>query len=166
MWRYTVNAIQTTTFRIYKVYTNKTDHECESQEPANPYRIFSLDVTYRLIDRSSNTSPTPHPPHGSCSSLQSKSGASSSYTCGQCCGSGSGRIRTFLVGSGSGRLGPDPDPDPGLNKWPLINFFGVCKSHRYFRITCCLTFWFMNILFKAYFGQKNFWRSLSEKLYR
>jgi hypothetical protein len=34
----------------------------------------------------------------------------------QCCGSGSGRIRTFLVGSGSGRLGPDPVPDPGLNK--------------------------------------------------
>jgi hypothetical protein len=25
------------------------------------------------------------------------------------------RIRTFLVGYGSGRLGPDPDP--GLNKW-------------------------------------------------
>jgi hypothetical protein len=31
-------------------------------------------------------------------------------------GSESGRIRTFLVGSGSGRLGPDPDPDPRLNK--------------------------------------------------
>jgi hypothetical protein len=30
----------------------------------------------------------------------------------QCCRSGSGRIRTFLVGSG--RLGPDPDL--GLNK--------------------------------------------------
>jgi hypothetical protein len=29
-------------------------------------------------------------------------------------GSGSGQIRTFLVGSGSGRLGPDLDP--GLNK--------------------------------------------------
>jgi hypothetical protein len=26
------------------------------------------------------------------------------------------RIRTFLVGSGSGRLGPDPVPDPGLYK--------------------------------------------------
>jgi hypothetical protein len=28
--------------------------------------------------------------------------------CAQCCGSGSGRIRTFLAGSG--RLGPDPYP--------------------------------------------------------
>jgi hypothetical protein len=49
----------------------------------------------------------------------------------QCCGSG--RIRTFLVGSR--RPGPDPDlePDPGLNKWPYINFLGVCKSHKYLR---------------------------------
>jgi hypothetical protein len=41
-----------------------------------------------------------------------------SYSIKQCCGSGIGRIRTFLVGSGSGRLGPDPepDPDPGPNK--------------------------------------------------
>jgi hypothetical protein len=42
------------------------------------------------------------------------------YSYNQCCGPGSasGQIRTFLVGSGSGRLGPDPvpDPDPGLNK--------------------------------------------------
>jgi hypothetical protein len=81
----------------------------------------------------------------------------------QCCGSGSGRIRTFLVGSG--RLGPypDPDPDPGLNKWPYINFFGVCKSHKYLRITCCLTFWFMNILFKAFFGLKKFLKKFARK---
>ena len=28
----------------------------------------------------------------------------------QGCGSGSGRIRTFLVGAGSGKFSPDPDP--------------------------------------------------------
>jgi hypothetical protein len=39
-----------------------------------------------------------------------------SYALMQCCGSGSYRIRIFLVGSGSGPLGPDPYPDPGLNK--------------------------------------------------
>jgi hypothetical protein len=55
----------------------------------------------------------------------------------QCCGSGSGRIRTFLVGSGSGRLGPDPVPDPGLNKWLYINLFCVYKSHKYLRNLCC-----------------------------
>jgi hypothetical protein len=68
------------------------------------------------------------------------------------------RIRTFLVGygSGSGRLGPDPVPDhgPGLKKWPNITFFGVCKSLKYFQNLCCLTFWFMTILFRAYFRQK------------
>jgi hypothetical protein len=37
----------------------------------------------------------------------------------------SGRIRTFLVGSGC--LGPDPDPDPGLNKGPYC----VCKCYIY-----------------------------------
>jgi hypothetical protein len=49
---------------------------------------------------------------------------------------------------GSGRLGQDPDP--GLNKLPFIKFFGISKSHKYFRKLCCLTFWFMNILFRAF----------------
>jgi hypothetical protein len=35
----------------------------------------------------------------------------------------------------------DPDPDPCLNKWLYINFFGVCKSHKYFRNLCFLNFW-------------------------
>jgi hypothetical protein len=30
------------------------------------------------------------------------------------------------------------DPDPGLNKWPNINFFGVCKSYKYSRNLCCI----------------------------
>jgi hypothetical protein len=68
----------------------------------------------------------------------------------QCGGSGSGRIRTFLVGSW--RLGPDPDPD--LNKWLCINFFGVCKSHKYLRKVCWLRFCSMKILFRAYFHKK------------
>jgi hypothetical protein len=69
---------------------------------------------------------------------------------GQCCG--------------SGPFWSDLDPDPDV--WyriqirilALINdpisTFLVCvhKSHNYFRITCRLTFWFVNILFKAYFG--------------
>jgi hypothetical protein len=46
----------------------------------------------------------------------------------QCCGFGSGRIRTFLAGSG--HLGPDLDldQDQDLNKWTNINFLGVCKT--------------------------------------
>jgi hypothetical protein len=46
----------------------------------------------------------------------------------QCCGSGSGRIRTFLVGSGRLGLDPVPDPDPYLKKCPYINYFDVIKS--------------------------------------
>jgi hypothetical protein len=42
----------------------------------------------------------------------------------QFCGSGSSRIRAFLVGSR--RLGPDPDPD--LNKWPNMNFLVCVKA--------------------------------------
>jgi hypothetical protein len=70
---------------------------------------------------------------------------------------------TFLVGSGSGSLGPDPDPGPGLNKWLCINFFGVCKSHN-LRNLCCLTFWSMKILFRAYFHIKKFGKKLAENL--
>jgi hypothetical protein len=81
----------------------------------------------------------------------------------QCCGSG--RIRTFLVGSGYERLGPDPDPDTILNKWPYINFFGVCKRHKYFRNLCLLTFWFMTIPFRAYFCQKQFQKLFWPKIY-
>jgi hypothetical protein len=44
--------------------------------------------------------------------------------------------------------------DPCLNKHPYRNFFGVCKSHKYFRNHCCLTFWIMNILFKAFSSRK------------
>jgi hypothetical protein len=33
--------------------------------------------------------------------------------------------------------------DPGLNKLPHINFFGLCKSHTYFRTLCGFTFWFI-----------------------
>jgi hypothetical protein len=64
------------------------------------------------------------------------------------------RIRTFLVGSGYGR--PGPDPDPGLNKSPNFNYFGVCKSCKYFRNLCSLSFWIMSFLFRPYFRQKNF----------
>jgi hypothetical protein len=45
-----------------------------------------------------------------------------------CCGSGSARIRTFLVGSGSGRLRPDPDLDPGLKYDPISTIFVCVKT--------------------------------------
>jgi hypothetical protein len=48
------------------------------------------------------------------------------------------------------------DPDPGLNKWLELNSFGACKSYKYFKNLCCYTFWFINILFRAYFREKNF----------
>jgi hypothetical protein len=51
----------------------------------------------------------------------------------------------------NGRLGPDPYP--GLNEWLYINCFGVCKSHKYFRNLCFITFWVI-ILFRAHFLQK------------
>jgi hypothetical protein len=70
--------------------------------------------------------------------------------CGQCCGSGSGRLR------------PDLDPDPGPNKWPYVNFIGMCKSHKYLRNLCCLTFWFMKI---AYFHQNKFPEKSLSKIY-
>jgi hypothetical protein len=62
---------------------------------------------------------------------------------------------------------PDPvwsgpfwsDPDPGLNKWLDISFFGVFKSHQYLRNQCCLTFWFMKVLFRAYFHQKKIFQT-------
>jgi hypothetical protein len=78
----------------------------------------------------------------------------------QCCRSGSGRIRTFLVGSG--RLGPDPD----LNKLHYLNFFGICRSHKYFKHHCCLTFWFMKILCGAYFIKKISGKKFAENLFR
>jgi hypothetical protein len=83
------------------------------------------------------------------------------------------RIRSdpdlFLVGSGSGRLGPDPDPDPvpdpdsGLNKLQYLNIFVMCRSHKYYKHHCCLTFWFMKKLFGAYFHQKNFGKKVCRK---
>jgi hypothetical protein len=71
---------------------------------------------------------------------------------------------------------PDPDlfgrirtlgPDPGLNKLPYLNFFGVCKSHNTLRNPYCFngTFWFTNILFRAYFRHKNFQKKLGRKLF-
>jgi hypothetical protein len=78
----------------------------------------------------------------------------------QCCGSGSGfgsgsdRIRTFLVGSGS---------------WPykmtLYQLFGVCKSPKYFSSLCCRTFWFMDILFWGIFWPKKFSEKTWPKIY-
>jgi hypothetical protein len=53
-----------------------------------------------------------------------------------CC-SGSNPTVSVADPVGYGRLGPDPDPDPGLNNY--LNFFGMCKSHKYFR-NLCLTF--------------------------
>ena len=46
----------------------------------------------------------------------------------QCCGSGSGRIRSFWSpGSGSGKI-PDPDPDPLSTKRPhVIHIFSLYK---------------------------------------
>jgi hypothetical protein len=62
-------------------------------------------------------------PTGECGCCWSASGtgsATSTKKILQCCKSDSrsGRIRTFMVGSGSGRLGPDPvlDPHPRLLK--------------------------------------------------
>jgi hypothetical protein len=80
----------------------------------------------------------------------------------QCCGSRSIRIRTSLVGVRfrSGHL----QPDPGPNKWPIINFFGVCKFHKYIRNLCFLTFWVMTILSREYFHQKHFQKKLKNYL--
>jgi hypothetical protein len=70
------------------------------------------------------------------------------------------RIRTFLVGSRG--LGPDP----GLNKWPNINLFGVCKSHKHFRNRCYFTFWFKNICtFWRIFPSKQFPEETWPKIY-
>jgi hypothetical protein len=73
---------------------------------------------------------------------------------------------------GSGPFWSDPDPgadvwdlDPGLNKWPYINFFGVCKSHKYFRNSCFLTFWFMTTPLRVYFCQKKFSEEIWPKIY-
>jgi hypothetical protein len=73
-----------------------------------------------------------------------------------------GRIRTS--GTGSRHLGPDPDP--GLNKLHYLNFFGMYKSHKYFKHHCCLTFWFMKILFVAYFHQKILGKKFANNLFR
>jgi hypothetical protein len=90
------------------------------------------------------------------------------HYCSQCCRSGSGQIRTFLVGSG--RLGPDPDPDHSLNECPYINYFGACKRHKYFMNLCYLNFWFMNTgtLFRVRYisAKKISRRKLSENLFR
>jgi hypothetical protein len=58
---------------------------------------------------------------------------------------------------GSEHLGLNPNPDPGLNKLLYLNLFGVCKSHKTLRNTCCLTFWFM-VPFRAlqHFSPKQF----------
>jgi hypothetical protein len=71
----------------------------------------------------------------------------------QCCGSG---FWPFLS---------DPDPDPDLwdriwirilgLKITLNKLFCVCKSHKYLRNLCFLTFWFMDILFRANLRKKN-----------
>jgi hypothetical protein len=72
----------------------------------------------------------------------------------------------FMVGSGSGsgRLGLDPDPD--LNKWHYFNFFGVCKSHKYFRNLFFLTFLVMTIpvpYFLEHISKQNFQKKLGRK---
>jgi hypothetical protein len=69
-------------------------------------------------------------------------------------------------GSGSIRLGPDPDPDPGLNKWLCINLFGVFNSHKHLRNLCCLTFWPMKMLFRAYFHKKKISEKVGRKFIR
>jgi hypothetical protein len=73
----------------------------------------------------------------------------------------SGRRRARLIGLTihSKRVQDSvADLDPDL--------FGVCKSHKYLRNLCFLTFWVMAILFRAYFRQKNFRRNLAENLFR
>jgi hypothetical protein len=70
------------------------------------------------------------------------------------------------VGSGPFWSDQEPDPDPGPNKWPYLNFFSMFKSQRYFRNLCCLTFWFMKILFRAYFHQKNCLKKVGRKFIR
>jgi hypothetical protein len=39
---------------------------------------------------------------------------------------------------------------------PYINYFGACKNHKYFENLCCLTVWFINILFRTFSWPKNF----------
>jgi hypothetical protein len=66
-----------------------------------------------------------------------------------------GRIRTSRTGSGS-----------CLNKWLFINFFSECKSHKYLGNLCFLSFWVMNILFRANFPQKIYEKKFDKKLFR
>jgi hypothetical protein len=66
---------------------------------------------------------------------------------------------------GSGHFCSETDPDPGLLKRPYINFFGVCKSHKYFRNLSFLTFGVMTMLFRAYFRQKKFHKKCGLKIY-
>jgi hypothetical protein len=47
-----------------------------------------------------------------------------------------------------------------VHNWAFMNFFGVCKSIKYLRNLCCLTFWFINILFRACLCQNNFQKKL------
>jgi hypothetical protein len=58
---------------------------------------------------------------------------------------------------------PDPDPDPGFNKWPNVNFFGVCKSHK----SLFLKFLGHDYTFYNIFPpKKKFRRNWAENLFR
>jgi hypothetical protein len=47
------------------------------------------------------------------------------------------------------------------------DLFGVCKGDKYFRNLCCITFMFMETLFRAYFQPKKISRrNLAENLLR
>jgi hypothetical protein len=64
------------------------------------------------------------------------------------------------------RIWSDPDLFGRIRiliKWPYINFFGVCKSHKNLQDLCCLTFLVISILFRAYFRRKIFLKKLGWK---
>jgi hypothetical protein len=67
-------------------------------------------------------------------------------------GSGSGRIGTYLVGSGYGHLGTDPDPDPRLLKWHIFSLSCAEKFYEYFKIHV----YFKNKVYINVIFEKNF----------
>jgi hypothetical protein len=49
-----------------------------------------------------------------------------------------------------------------LRNDPILTFLVSVKAIDIFRNLCCLTFWIMNILFRAYSNQQNFQKKLAK----
>jgi hypothetical protein len=71
------------------------------------------------------------------------------------------------------RIRSDPDPDvPDMIRTRILPFINdpistylVCKSNKYFRNLCCLTYWYMNTLLEYIFIFKKSRKKLAENLF-